>query len=164
MCLYPKKYKTDHLHCWWRHSLCPKEETIPFWKKISRDKGVSVCVCVWGGSKFGPNDKRHENIFRMTITPNRCELDMWLPLDTNRKSYMGSPTAPLHLTLSDLEWMVKVKVSQILKAYISQRSLVSPMLLLAINRKPYMGSVMTPWHLTLSDLERSKPYLKPYIS
>ncbi len=28
---------------------------------------------------------------------------MWLLLDTNRKSYMGSPTAPLDLTLSDLE-------------------------------------------------------------
>ncbi len=28
---------------------------------------------------------------------------MWLLLDTDRKSYTGSPTAPLHLTLHDLE-------------------------------------------------------------
>ncbi len=28
---------------------------------------------------------------------------MWLLLDINRKSYMGSPTAPLDLTLSNIE-------------------------------------------------------------
>ncbi len=28
---------------------------------------------------------------------------MWLLLATDRKVYMGSPTAPLDLTLSDLE-------------------------------------------------------------
>ncbi len=84
-------------------------------------------------------------------------------LVSNSKSYMGSLTAPLDLTLSDLErsnsrsptFQFKVKVTQILKPYISRRS-SGPMLPLTINRKPYMASPMTPWHLTLSDPERSK--------
>ena len=48
--------------------------------------GKGVCVG-GGGSKFEPNMIR----------------DMWLLLDIDRKSYMGSPNASLHLTLSDLE-------------------------------------------------------------
>ncbi len=38
-------------------------------------------------------------IFQVAITPKRCEIHMWLLLDTNRKPYMGSLTAPLELTL-----------------------------------------------------------------
>ena len=39
----------------------------------------------------------------MTLTAKRCEIDMWLLFDKNRKSYMGSSVTPLDLTLSDLE-------------------------------------------------------------
>ncbi len=52
---------------------------------------------------IGPNDKRQEKNVRVAITPKRCELDMQLLLDACRKSYKGSPTAPLALTLSDIE-------------------------------------------------------------
>ena len=63
-----------------------------------------MCVCVWGGGvqnlALMIRDMRK---FQVPITPKRWELDMQSLLDTNRKSYMGSPTAPLNLTLSDLE-------------------------------------------------------------
>ncbi len=41
----------------------------------------------------------------MTITTKQLDLDMWLLLDTNKKSYLyvGIPTAPLDLTLRHLE-------------------------------------------------------------
>ncbi len=57
----------------------------------------------------------------------------------------------------DLEWpwKAKIKVTQISKAYISERSWVRS-LLLNINRKLYMGSPVTLSHLTLSDPDRSK--------
>ena len=70
---------------------------------------------------------------------------------------MGSPTAPLHLNLSDPERSRK-------KAYLG------PRLLLYINRKPYMGSPTALSHLTLRDLGQRKVKLKvtniskPYIS
>ena len=74
---------------------------------------------------------------------------------------MGSPTAPLDLTLSDIERSKSRPLRFLrLKAYISQRSLVRPMLLTLIHMKPYMGSPkallhLAPLHLTLSDFERS---------
>ncbi len=43
------------------------------------------------------------------------ELDIWLPLDTNKKLYMGSPTTALDLTLDYLE-KSKSTVIQIKKA------------------------------------------------
>ena len=52
--------------------------------------------------------------FRRLIFHKGTELGYVLLLNTNRKSHMGSPTAPLHLTLGD-----KVKVAQTLKAYMS---------------------------------------------
>ncbi len=62
-------------------------------------QGVRVGLGGGGGS----NDKRWEKKFRVAITPKRCKFDMYLLLDTKRKSCMGSPTAPLDFTLSDLE-------------------------------------------------------------
>ena len=56
-----------------------------------------------GWDKFGLNDKRQKKNFQVAITPKWCELDMQLLLYTNRKSYIGNPTAPLNLTLGDLE-------------------------------------------------------------
>ena len=68
---------------------------------------------------------------------------------------MGSPNAPLDLTLSDLERSNSRSLS--FRSLISRKGAqVGPMLLLNINRKPYMESPMAPSHLTLSDLERSK--------
>ena len=39
----------------------------------------------------------------MAITAKQSEIDMWLQLDIDMKSYIGSPMLPLDLTLSDLE-------------------------------------------------------------
>ncbi len=36
--------------------------------------------------------------FQVPITAKRRGIEMWLLLDTNRKPYTGSPTAPLDLT------------------------------------------------------------------
>ncbi len=79
-----------------------------------------------------------------------------LLLNINRKSYMGSPMALLHLTLSDLEtsnsmspkFQVKVKITHRLQSLISRkRAELGNKLLLTINRKPYMVSVMAPLDL-----------------
>ncbi len=43
----------------------------------------------------------------MSITVKSLEIDMRLLLSTNRKSYMGSPAAPLGLTFSDLEGQIQ---------------------------------------------------------
>ena len=68
---------------------------------------------------------------------------------------MGSPTAPLYLTLSDLE-RSKSRSLTFRRLISSKGAMLGPMLLLNINGKPYMGSPMVSSHLTLSDLERSK--------
>ncbi len=60
---------------------------------------------------------------------------MWVLLDTNRTLYVESPTAPLDLSL-----MFKLKVTQILKVYFSEKSQLGHMLLLNTDRNPYMGS------------------------
>ena len=52
-------------------------------------------------SKFGAMI-RYRKTFLAAITGRWCKIDMWLLLD-NRNSYMGSPMAPTHSTLSDLE-------------------------------------------------------------
>ena len=68
---------------------------------------------------------------------------------------MGSPMAPLHLTLSDLETLKSRSLR--FRSLISRKEAqLGPMLLLNINRKPYiMGNPMAPSRLTLSELERS---------
>ena len=72
---------------------------------------------------------------------------------------MGSPTAPLDFTLSDLKLQLERSNSRSLR-YRSFISCKGPelghMLLLNINRKPYMGSPIAPSHLILCHLERSK--------
>ncbi len=82
---------------------------------------------------------------------------MLLLLGTNRKSHMGSPTAPLNLTLSDLE-RSNSRSPKFGSLITRKGAYLGHMLLLNINRnpKPYTGNPMTPLHLTLSDLERSK--------
>ncbi len=68
---------------------------------------------------------------------------------------MQSPTAPLDLTLSELERTTSM--SPRFQSPLSRNGAkLSPMLLLIINKKAYMASPMTPRHLTLSDLERSR--------
>ncbi len=59
------------------------------------------------GPKFWPNDKRYEKFFRLATTATGWEIDMFFLLYTTRKSYMGSPAAPLDLILSDLESSVQ---------------------------------------------------------
>ena len=78
---------------------------------------------------------------------------MWLLLDINRNSYIESPTAPLDLTLSDLER--SKSRSPRFQSLISPNGAkkLGPALLLIINRKPYMASPMTPSHLNFSDLK-----------
>ena len=79
----------------------------------------------------------------MHMSLKRLEIDMWLLLLINWKSYMESQTAPLDLTLSDLERSKSRSLR--FQSYISKRSQVRPyMLLLTINKKPYMVSSMTP--------------------
>ncbi len=67
---------------------------------------------------------------------------------------MGSPTAPLDLTL---EWITKVKfkVPQIWSLYLIKEPSKENMLPLNINRIPYMGNPTTPLYLTLSDHDKS---------
>ena len=55
--------------------------------------------------------------FRKLISRKGAELGHVLLLDTNRKSHMESPTAPSHLTLSDL--VRSRSRSLTLKAYMS---------------------------------------------
>ena len=97
-----------------------------------------------------------ETIFKcIRISPKRWEMDMWLLSNINRNSYMESPTAPLDLSLGDLER--SKSRSPRFQSFISRNgAMLGPMLLLTINRKSYMVSPMTPWHLNLNDLERSK--------
>ncbi len=104
-------------------SLWLMEEMIIFWEIPPRVKG---------GPKF--DEMGH---FQVLITGKWQEIDMWLLLDTNKKSYIGSSTAPLDLTLK----------SQILGQSdfedISHKAVkLCIMLILNTNRKPYLGSVV----------------------
>ena len=68
---------------------------------------------------------------------------------------MGSPTAPLHLTMSDLER--SYSRSTYFRVLISlKRTELAHILPLYTIRKPYMSSSMALLHLTLGDLERPK--------
>ncbi len=67
---------------------------------------------------------------------------------------MGSPNAPLHLTLNELETS-NSRSPRFCSLIFRKGAMLDHMLLLNIDRKPYMGSPMAPSHLALSDLERS---------
>ena len=85
-----------------------------------------------------------------------------LPLNIDRKPYMGSPMALPHLTLSDLE--TSKSRSLTLQSLISHKGVkLGHMLLLTINRKPYMESPMTPQHLTLKGQSQGQ-ILKAYLA
>ncbi len=77
---------------------------------------------------------------------------MWLLLHTIRKSYMGSPTTPLDLTLNDIDRLNLRSLQSLVSCKGAQ---LGHMLVLAISRKPHMhiGSPVAPSHLTLSDLK-----------
>ncbi len=64
-----------------------------------------VCVFVWVIWNFGQWFKMGE-LFKMPRTAKRWEIWLlWLLLNTNRKSYVGSPAVPLNwiLSMSDFE-------------------------------------------------------------
>ena len=91
----------------------------------------------------------------MLVSRKGIKLGPMLLLTINRKPYIRSPMAHLHLTLSDLER--SNSRSPIFQSPISRKGAeLGPILVLTINRKPHIGSPMTSRHLTLSDLERSK--------
>ncbi len=142
---------TNQLRFWWEVALLPREEEMIRLREKKIDPGEWL-ECV--GPKSGPNNKTWEKKKWVAITNTRWQIGMSYPLDLNRKSYMGSPMTPSHLTLSDIEWPGKVKFkllrfwSQIIGAELGH------MLALHINRKPYMGITIAPSHLTLSDTER----------
>ncbi len=69
-----------------------------------------------GAITFGINDLERSMSLRFRRSRKGAELDHVLLLNTSRKSHMGSPAAPSHLTLSDHS-KVKFKVTQTLKAY-----------------------------------------------
>ncbi len=89
--------------------------------------------------------------FRNLISRKRAYLDPKLPLNTNRKPYMGSPMAHLHLFDLSKRSLKVTKISGQSQKSPTLQSLVSRkgaklghMLLLTINRKLYMASPMTP--------------------
>ncbi len=75
-----------------------------------------------------------------------------------RKPYMGSPMAPSHRTLSDLERSNSMshRFQTLIQCVSWEGAQLDAMLQLNINGKPYMLSIMAPIDLTLSDLERSR--------
>ncbi len=76
-----------------------------------------------------------------------------LPLNINRKPYMGIPMTLSHL--SDLERSISKSLS--FQKLISRKSdALGHMLPLNTNRKSYMVSPKPPSYLTLSNLDRSK--------
>ncbi len=77
-----------------------------------------------------------------------------LLLNITRKPYMGSPMAPSHMTLSDLE-RPKSRLPRFRTLISRKRAQLGPTLVLNINRKPYMGTPMASSDLTLGDLESS---------
>ena len=148
---YLIKYLTNQLHFWWE-SLLWFEEMIRFWKKSPRGKGGGAGVGREGGAKW-PNDKEEKN-FPVAITPNRWEIDMWLLLDTNRKSY-GESNCTFRF-YPEWPWKVKLKVTKISKPYISEKSLVKSYITnLTLIGNHIWGSPMALSLLTLSSLERS---------
>ena len=68
---------------------------------------------------------------------------MWLLLNINMNPYMESPTAPLDLTLSDLD-RSKTRSPKFQSRISRNGAKLGPMLLSTINRKPCMGSPMAP--------------------
>ena len=62
-------------------------------------------------------------------------------LNIDRKPYVGSPIAPIHLTLSDLE-RSKSRSLRFGSLIYCKGAELDYLLLLNINRKPYMGSLM----------------------
>ncbi len=96
-CKYLKNISIDWLHFWLKPTLWPSDKTIQFGKISPRAKGGCS-----GVSKFGPNDTMAENV-SSAYNKKVWQIDMWLLLDTNRKSYVLSPTALLGLTLSGIE-------------------------------------------------------------
>ncbi len=64
---------------------------------------------------------------------------------------MGSPTAPSHLTLRDLE-RAKSRSFRFRSIISRKGAELSHMLLLSVNWKPYMGSPLMRLHLTLVPL------------
>ncbi len=77
-----------------------------------------------------------------------------LMFNVNRKSYMWSPMATSHLTLTDLERSVYAAL--IFKGYIFHKgAYLGRMLLLNMNRKSQIGSQMAPLHWTFSELDSS---------
>ncbi len=97
------------------------------------------------------------------ISRKGAELGPMLLLSIYRKQYMGSPMAPSHLTLRNLERSKQRSLR--FGSLISRKSAqLGPMLLLNIDRKPYMMSPMAPSHLALSDLERSKSRSRRFLS
>ncbi len=59
-----------------------------------------VSGCYW--SEFGPKDNDRTNIQQLQQLKGDT-VDIWLVLDTNIRSYIGSPTTLLNLPLSDPE-------------------------------------------------------------
>ncbi len=69
---------------------------------------------------------------------------MWLLLDTNRKASTGSPTAPLDLTLGDLE-RSKSRPLRFQNRVCYTGAKIGHILLLNTYRKSYIYGVQ--WHL-----------------
>ncbi len=81
--------------------------------------------------------------FQAAATANLLQTQRRLILlHINGKSYIGSPTTPLHVTLSDFER--SNSRSYVFVTYIEKE-----------RRKPYMGSTTTPFDFSLTDLEVS---------
>ena len=145
--------RTDEFWC---HELC--------WHSQAELKSVKPSNFFSGGRLLSGGGDRwnlalmitdRRNILKASITHKRWKMTMWLLLNINRNSYMGSPKAPLDLTLSDLE---RCKVTQILKPYIAWRRRVRPCFTIKIKGKHIWGVLghhhIWPW-VTLK-LERSK--------
>ncbi len=94
--------------------------------------------------KFRPNNNRQENWD--AIAAKRWEIDMWLLLGTNRKSYVGSPTVPLDLISSDLEGQVLVHSNFEGLYDISERSRVRPYVTIKHLQETVYGCSTGKWH------------------
>ncbi len=124
-----KKFSTNQLHFWWVSLPSDSWKKWLYFEKyrpgLRVDQNFSITIY---------DEMGH---FQVLITGKWQEIDMWLLLDTNKKSYIGSSTAPLDLTLK----------SQILGQSdfedISHKAVkLCIMLILNTNRKPYLGSVV----------------------
>ncbi len=91
--------------------------------------------------------------FWKVISRRGAEFCHMLPLNINRKPYMGIPMTLSHL--SDLKRSISKSLS--FQKLISRKSdALGHMLPLNTNRKSYMVSPKPPSYLTLSNLDRSK--------